>query len=154
MRNEELSNVGRGAIASGAHMSARLAREVRRRRGELRLSQQALARRGGFSVATLSVIERGRPRNYTPPVLAALDKALDWGAGHAQSILEDEAAAAAPPDPPLTDGEMMVLLAEYRDALIDLRETPIWHREAIALLSALSDQRRALIMQLARELSS
>ncbi len=71
MSQTDVTTDGGGSVDSEPLMSVRLAREVRRRRSELGLSQQALARRGPVSLATLGAIESGRPRDYTAPTLAA-----------------------------------------------------------------------------------
>jgi len=139
-------------------MSARLGREVRRRRSELGLTQAALADRGKghFSLATLSRIERGKARTYTGPVLAALDRALGWEVGHAQGILDDEQAGGGDSAVELaaayTDERFGVMLSEMRGVLDEMRRTPSWHREALAIGEAMNDEARAVWFAVGRRL--
>lgn len=146
---------GDSSVASGAEMSARLAREVRRRRGELGLSQQALARNSGISLATLGAIESGRKRNYTEPVLAALDAGLGWGAGVARRILDDDEQLRRgqrdEPDAGFDPAELAAMLRDYRAALERFAETgrrPV--DEVSTLIGALDDEQRGAVVALLR----
>lgn len=139
----------RAHLTSIEQMYARLAREVRRRRSELGLSQAALARRGELSLATLGAMERGKPRAYTAQTLAALDRALNWEVGHAQGILDEQ--KPAPADASL-DQTVLGMLAEYREVLDDLRRSPTWQRDVLAVADELGDEDRELWMRLGRRL--
>ncbi len=136
-------------------MSVRLAREVRRRRSELGLSQQALARRGPVSLATLGAIESGRPRDYTAPTLAALDKALGWEVGHAQAIIDDErtvvasrdadAAERAAADEALT--QSIAALGALVDRLNEAGSVPYgWRNDLLVLVEQLPDDERDALL--------
>lgn len=148
-------------VDSGADMSARLAREVRRRRSEMGLSQAALARRGDLSLATLGAIERGKPRTYTAPTLAALDRALGWEVGHAQGILDDEKrddqraiiAAARYDERGDRDDAISAMLADLSGALADLRREPSWMSELGRVASDFDDDEQQLLLYVARWVS-
>ncbi len=137
-------------------MSVRLAREVRRRRSELGLSQQALARRGPVSLATLGAIESGRPRDYTAPTLAALDKALGWEVGHAQAIIDDERTVVASRDADAAeraaaDEALTQSIAELRAIVAPLSEPPRavpygWRNDLLVLVEQLPDDERDALL--------
>ena len=91
------TGASRRAIASRAEMSRRLARAAKHRRSELGLSQEAVARGGHVTLATLRAIEQGRDRGYQGPTLAGLDRALGWEVGHAQGIVDGERLEQAGP---------------------------------------------------------
>ena len=153
---DDMNQVG-GAVhdlASPAIMSARLAREVRRRRSEMGLSQAALVRRGGISLATLSAIERGKPRTFVVTTLAALDRALGWEVGRSQQILDDELAEAQRAESGSEDIgiEAMSMLAEYRAVLEQMRQEPSWARELVRLVDQLGPEDRAMLLTFARRL--
>lgn len=64
-----------------------LAEAARRRRAELRLSQQQVADRMGMSLAVVALIERAQRQSYNVGTLAALDGALGWESGSAEAAL-------------------------------------------------------------------
>jgi len=160
MRQTDVTTDGGGSVDSEPLMSVRLAREVRRRRSELGLSQQALARRGPVSLATLGAIESGRPRDYTAPTLAALDKALGWEVGHAQAIIDDErtvvasrdadAAERAAADEALTQSiaELRAQLHATVARLSELSEPPPygWRNDLLVLVEQLPDDERDALL--------
>lgn len=55
-----------------------LAREVSKRRGELRKSREQLAEDAGQSVDAIRAIEQMEDRNYRPATKRALEQALGW----------------------------------------------------------------------------
>lgn len=69
----------------------RLAEEVRLRRQLLRMSQGALAERGGPSELTVRKIERAEGGPYRGKTLLALDQALSWKPGTAAAFLDGTA---------------------------------------------------------------
>lgn len=141
-------------LGSELNMSARLAREVRRRRSELGLSQAALARRGALSLATLGAIERGKARTFTAPTLAALDRALDWEVGHAQGILDDERDDERNRLAHGLEGSpqeaMLAMLADVQGALADLRREPSWLAELGRIAEGFDEDEQQLVLFVAR----
>lgn len=132
-------------------------REVRRRRSELGLSQAALVSDRTLSLATLGAIERGEPRNFTGPSLAALDKLLKWEIGHSQAALDKERNAAverpaagesAPSD------ELVELLRRNNELLEQLAHRPPWAEELSRLAAALTPDDVTLVMGLVRRLAA
>lgn len=65
----------------------KLASAVKHRREELRLSQDAIAKRGGPSTTTVSDIEGGIGKVPRPSTLKKLDEALEWVPGSSEKIL-------------------------------------------------------------------
>lgn len=66
---------------------ARLAREVKRRRVQLELTQQQVASEGGPSVSILTRIETAKQTSYQDMALARLERALQWEPGSIAAIL-------------------------------------------------------------------
>lgn len=73
---------------------ARLAREVRRRRVDLEMTQPQLTAAGGPSLSIVSKIEGAKQGSYGDRSLARLEKALQWTPGSIVAILR-----GAPPTP-------------------------------------------------------
>lgn len=138
-------------LASGAQMTsaaARVGREIRRRRSELRLSQERLALRAGVSLATLGALERAHKRTYTAPILAGVDTALGWEVGHLQAMFDEGPRPDGPPAAP-DSGDVLAVLAEYRQVLDELRATaPDWHTEWLRLGESLGAGGRAAVAAL------
>jgi len=111
-------------------------------------------RRGGISLATLSAIERGKPRTFVVTTLAALDRALGWEVGRSQQILDDELAEAQRAESGSEDIgiEAMSMLAEYRAVLEQMRQEPSWARELVRLVDQLGPDDRAMLLTFARRL--
>ncbi|ALG06819.1 hypothetical protein [Kibdelosporangium phytohabitans] len=67
-----------------------LARYVRQRRYDLRITQQAIEDNGGPSVATMRTIETGKSASLRSSTGKRLDKALSWPEGTALKLLRDD----------------------------------------------------------------
>lgn len=73
-----------------------LARKVRRRRSELRLSQEDVREASGLSVTTIGKIERGDDDvRIQRATMRRLDAALDWPIGTCESVFEGREAPRA-----------------------------------------------------------
>ena len=68
-----------------------LAREVRRRRGVLRLRQTDMERRGGPSAGTMRNIEQAGRTSYAVRTFVQLETALEWPDGVVGKILDGSA---------------------------------------------------------------
>lgn len=77
----------------------RLARYVRARRAELRLTQQDVQARGGPSQAKLRQIESGRPVTISKPIRRRLEQALLWEHGSVDDVLAGQSPRPIVPDP-------------------------------------------------------
>ena len=86
-----------------------LARAVRQRRAELRLSQEDIRRASGLSVTTIGKIERGDPDDVVQRVtMRRLDLALRWPVGTCESWYDGRGGIVAVAD--LPDGDLGPLL--------------------------------------------
>ncbi|MCC5574573.1 hypothetical protein IMZ11_02820 [Microtetraspora sp. AC03309] len=65
---------------------ARVAREVKRRRIQLEMTQPQVHAAGGPSVSMLSKIEGAKQQGYEDMALARLEKALQWESGSIEAI--------------------------------------------------------------------
>lgn len=74
------------SVETGAE---RLARHVRGRRRQLRLTQRQAAEQAGVSEPTWGVVENAKAENYADMTLSGIDLALGWCPGSARTVLED-----------------------------------------------------------------
>jgi transcriptional regulator with XRE-family HTH domain len=108
-----------------------LARAVRLRRAELRMSQEDIRRASGLSITTIGKIEHGAPdlvvQNAT---LRRLDVALGWPVGTAEAWYQGRAGVVpgaggvAPSDLHRLVEELLPLLEEAGAQVARRRETP------------------------------
>jgi transcriptional regulator with XRE-family HTH domain len=99
-----------GGLAAGIPISGRecgkirrmsleaLGEEVRRRRDQLRLTQEEIAERGGLSVGTIRKIETGRAGQLHPRTRHGLERALKWETGSVDAVLEGRPPSASEDD--------------------------------------------------------
>lgn len=102
-------------MTDGATPQQRLAKAVRERRIELRLSVREASKRAGISRNTWQAVEEGtramRDHNY-----AGVEQALEWPPGHVLAILETDSAASEP-----SDEEIIAMTAQQMsDYYVDL----------------------------------
>jgi transcriptional regulator with XRE-family HTH domain len=98
------------------------------RMAERRMTQQALAKASGVSVATLRLLQRGvKGRRVQDANLAAVSRALGWPDGHLLSVLLADAPAdparpgTAAPEPRRCDMHETLLRMEAQLAAMDGR---------------------------------
>ena len=100
-----------------------LARAVRQRRAELRLSQEDVRRASGLSVTTIGKIERGDAQlTVQTATLRRLDLALQWPVGTCESWYEGRGGVITPApsgssSEPLTLGDISALVPMVLQAL-------------------------------------
>lgn len=86
-----------------------LARNVRQRRYELRMTQEIVQDNGGPSIATLRTIETGKTPSLRTSTGKRLDKALGWPDGTALMLLRGEIS-----EPTSTAPDVQPKAVQYR----------------------------------------
>lgn len=133
MSAEEICDLASAPVTA---VPEELARAVRQRRAELRLSQREVRESSGLSVTTISKIERGeRDLVVQRATLRRLDLALQWPVGTAESWY---------------DGRAGVLSSDARDSLVTEAGLELLLPVVIEALAARSDYGLALLSNLAR----
>lgn len=123
-----------------------LAEAARRRRAELRLTQQQVADRMGMSLAVVALIERAQRQSYNVGTLAALDGALGWESGSAEAALHSGTppVVVAGPTGVQRSGRVNPMLIDVpMEALGGLSVAELAEVEAAARMAAL-ERARAL----------
>lgn len=98
----------RGPVRHAVHVTGsdakRLAEAVKAVRGEMRLSQEEFAERGGIGLASVQRVEYGQAVRPRAGTFDGIDKAARWPAGTARAIFEDKAERPVTAELPTQEG--------------------------------------------------